>query len=130
MNIKTVVLSGAEIKVDGLDGQNTVIRNLGSSAVYASVSPGIEADADGVAEIPAGGGVVLYDTHGTVYLFGTGKVQLTGSDYSIVNFKVPSSTSDGDGSGGGDGEALVGDVVSFAGIALDESFCFFEEESV
>ncbi len=122
-SIKTVKLSGEEIKVEGLDGQNTVIRNLGSSAVYASGSPGIAADADGVAEITAGEGVVLYDTRGTVYLSGTGKVQLTGSDYSTVNFKVPSSA---DGGGG----AFVGDTVSFAGIASDDSFCFFEEESV
>ena len=109
--IKTISLSGAEIKVEGLGGQNTVIRNLGSSAVYASVSPGVMADADGVAEISAGGGVVLYGTHGTVYLSGSGKVQLTGTDYADLNCVPTAAASSGGasegGSGGGSGDGYV-----------------------
>ncbi len=96
-NIKTVTLNGAETKVEGLSGQNTIIINKGSSAVYASNAPGIVPEADGVIEIPAGGGVNLYGTNGTVYLLGDGKVQLTGTDYSTVNFKLPSASTGGGG---------------------------------
>lgn len=65
-NIKTVNLTGSEIKIDGLPGQNTIIRNLGSSTVYAGLTSGIVPDADGVAELPSGGVINLYGTHGTV----------------------------------------------------------------
>lgn len=101
INIKTVILSGTEVKVDGLAGQNTVIKNLGSSAVYASVSPGISPGADGVAEISAGGVENLYGTNGTVHLLGSGRVQLTGTDYSDMNC-VPAVASSGGSSGGGE----------------------------
>lgn len=100
-SIKTVTLSGAEVKVGRLTGQNTIVQNLGSTPIYASSTAHIVPDADGVAEIPAGGGVVLYDTHGTIYLFGTGRAQLTGTDYSTANFKVPSSPGGGGGGAGG-----------------------------
>lgn len=85
-NIKTVILSGTEIKIDGLAGQNTVIKNLGKSAIYASASPGITEGADGVVEISADGVENLYGTNGTVYLLGSGKVQLTGTDYADLNY--------------------------------------------
>lgn len=98
--IKTVTLNGGEVKAEGLGGQNTIVQNLGGSAVYASASPGIEAGADGVAEIPAGGGINLYGTNGTVYLLGSGRVQLTGTDYSDLNC-VPMAASNGGSSGGG-----------------------------
>ncbi len=100
-NIKTVTLNGSETKVDGLCGQNTIIINKGSSAVYASNAPGIVSEADGVIEIPAGGRDGLYGTHGTVYLSGTGKVELRGTDYSELGGGSLSAGS-GDGSGGGD----------------------------
>lgn len=116
-NIKTVTLSGTEIKVEGMGGQNTIVRNLGDAAIYASVSPGVTADADGVAEIPAGGGVVLYDTRGVVYLSGKGKAQLTGTDYNVVNFKVPSSS----GGGGESGKFY------FDFICSDDGVCEFME---
>lgn len=106
--IKTISLSGAEVKVEGLDGQNTVIRNLGSSAVYASVSPGIVADADEVAVISAGVAINLYGTNGTVYLYGNGKVQLTGTDYADLNCVPAAAVSSGGASeGGGSGDGYV-----------------------
>lgn len=118
-NIKTVTLDGIELKVGGLDGQNAIVRNLGDAAIYASVSPGVTADADGVAEIPAGGGVVLYDTRGAVYLSGKGKAQLTGTDYNVVNFKVPSSS---DGGGG-----VITQNVLTTGLYSDDGVCEFME---
>lgn len=124
MNIKTVTLDGSEVKVEGLGGQNTIVQNLGGSAVYASASPGVEAGADGVAEISAGGGINLYGTNGTVYLLGSGKVQLVGTDYSTVNFKLPSSAS-----GGGGGHLCSFDIF-VRGMVSDDGLCFLEEERV
>lgn len=95
-DFKTVVLSGEELKVDKLGGKNTVIVNFGSAELYASAYPGIVPDGDSVAAIPAGGAVNLRDTYGTVYLLGTGKVQLMGTDYKTVNVGLTVG-----GSGGG-----------------------------
>lgn len=78
--IKTVTLTGSELKVEGLNGFNTFVQNLGRSVIYASKYPGISAGADNVAEIPAGGGKLISTTNGTVYLLGTGKAELTGLD--------------------------------------------------
>lgn len=100
-NIKTVTLNGSETKVDGLSGQNTIIINKSSGAVYASNSPGIVPEADGVIEIPAGGRDGLYGTHGTLYLSGSGKVELRGTDYSELG-GGSLSTGTGGSSGGGD----------------------------
>lgn len=97
-DIKTVILDGTEIKVEGLRGQNTAIVNQGSSTVYVSVNSGIEPDKDNVAAILAGGAMNLYDTHGTIYLFGMGKVQLRGTDYNVLPV---SATVSGNGGGGG-----------------------------
>lgn len=106
-NIKTVILSGTEVKVEGLAGQNTIIQNLGGSAVYARDSPGIEAGADGVLEIPAGGAANLYGTNGTVYLIGHGKVQLTGTDYADINCVSAAAGASGGGSSGGSDNGYV-----------------------
>ena len=96
-NIKTVNLSGSEVEVSVLGGQNTIIKNLGTATIYASAEPSIEPDADGVISIPSGGGENLYGTNGTVYLLGSGKAQLMGTNLSIVNFKQPSSSESGGG---------------------------------
>ncbi len=97
-DIKTVTLDGSEYKVEGLNGQNTEIINKSSGAVYASKSPGVVPEEDGVIEIAANTRDGLHGTNGTLYLLGTGKVELRGTDYS-VNFRQPSSSTDG---GGGD----------------------------
>ncbi len=89
--IKTVELTGSELEVKNLGGFNTVVHNLSADAVYASKYPGVTAGADNVAEIPAGAAKLISTTNGTVYLFGTGRVELTGQDHDSVNFSVPSS---------------------------------------
>lgn len=50
--IKTVNLSGRETRVEGLDGFNTIVHNLGEDVIYASKNPNIAPEADNVAEIP------------------------------------------------------------------------------
>lgn len=83
--IKTVTLDGTESRVDGLGGQNAVILNLGGTDLYASAYPGIVPDGANVAAILPGSAVTLGDTRGTVYLLGTGKAQLEGTEYGTVN---------------------------------------------
>lgn len=78
--IKTVTLTGSELKVEGLGGFNTFVQNLSASAMYASKYPGVSAGGDNVAEIPARSGKLISTTNGTVYLLGTGKAELTGLD--------------------------------------------------
>ncbi len=87
MATKTIMLTGAEVEVTGLDGTNVHIRNDGTSTVYAAKSAGIIADADGVLSIPAGCSAVIYSIRGTVHLLGTGIIQLVSSDYAESPFK-------------------------------------------
>ena len=99
MTSKTIALSGAEIRADYSGGCNAWLRNDSADTIYASAAANITAGADGVVSIPAGQSAPLYGANGTVYLLGTGSVQLIGSDYSTNPFKT--STSSG-GSGGVD----------------------------
>lgn len=114
ISIKTMTLSGSEIKTEDLAGQNTIVQNLGRSTVYASTAAGVSAGADGVIEIPAGGAVNVYGTHGTIYLKGTGRVQLTGTDYAELNCVSAVSASGGSSGGGdssGEGSGLTKDDI-------------------
>ena len=87
MTSKTIALSGAELRVNYSGGTNAWLRNDGTATVYASGAPGITAGADGTVSIPAGQSVGVYGANGTVYLKGTGSVQLIGSDYSTNPFR-------------------------------------------
>ncbi len=88
--IKPVMLSGTELKVEGLGGKNAVIVNFGSADLYASARPNIIPDGEGVAAISAGTAINLPDVNGTVYLLGNGRVQLEGTDYGTVNISMSS----------------------------------------
>ena len=87
MTSKTISLAGEEIKVEYSGGANAWLRNDGTAAVYASGTPGISAGADGVVSITVSGSAPVYGANGTVYLLGTGSVQLIGSDYSTNPFR-------------------------------------------
>ena len=89
MTSKTIALSGAEIRADYSGGTNAWLRNDGTTVVYA-------AGADGVVSIPAGQAAAIYGACGSVYLLGTGSVQLVGSDYTACPFKT-SAQSGGSG---------------------------------
>ena len=97
MTSKTIVLTGEEIRADYSGGTNAWLRNDGTATVYASTAPGVTANADGVVSIPAGQAVRIDGACRTVYLLGTGSVQLVGSDYTACPFKT--STSAGGESG-------------------------------
>ena len=96
MTSKTIVLTGEEIRADYSGGTNAWLRNDGATTVYASAAPGVTAGADGTVSIPAGQAAAIYGTCGTVYLLGTGSVQLVGSDYTACPFKT-SAQSGGSG---------------------------------
>ena len=96
MTSKTIVLTGEEIRADYSGGMNAWLRNDGTTTVYASAAPGVTAGADGVVSIPAGQAAAIYGACGTVYLLGTGSVQLVGSDYTACPFKM-SAQSGGSG---------------------------------
>ena len=88
MTSKTIALTGAEIRADYSGGTNAWLRNDGTTTVYASAEAGISAGADGVVSIPAGQAAAIYGACGSVYLLGTGSVQLVGSDYTACPFKT------------------------------------------
>ena len=92
MTSKTIVLTGEEIRADYSGGTNAWLRNDGTATVYASAAPGVTAGADGVVSIPAGQAVRIDGACRTVYLLGTGSIQLVGSDYTACPFKVSTST--------------------------------------
>ena len=87
MTSKTIVLTGEEIRADYSGGTNAWLRNDGTATVYASTAPAVTPGADGTVSIPAGQSVGVYGANGTVYLKGTGSVQLIGSDYSTNPFR-------------------------------------------
>ena len=88
MTSKTITLTGAEIRADYSGGTNVWLRNDSTAVVYASAEAGISAGADGVVSIPAGQAMRIDGACGTVYLLGTGSVQLVGSDYTACPFKT------------------------------------------
>ena len=96
MTSKTIVLTGEEIRADYSGGTNAWLRNDGTATVYASTAPGVTAGADGVVSIPAGQAVRIDGACRTVYLLGTGSIQLVGSDYTACPFKT-SALSGGSG---------------------------------
>ena len=96
MTAKTITLTGAEIRAGYSGGSNAWLRNDGADVIYAAAVPGITAGSDGVVSIPAGQSAPVYGAYGTVYLLGTGSVQLIGSDYSTNPFKT-SAQSGGSG---------------------------------
>ena len=95
MDTKTIALTGTEVKAE-FSGGNAWLRNDSTDTVYAGRSAGITAGADGVVAVPAGQSAPVYGANGTVYLLGTGSVQLIGSDYSTNPFKT-SAQSGGSG---------------------------------
>ena len=96
MTSKTITLTGAETRAVYLGGSNAWLRNDGTDVIYAAAVPGITAGADGVVSIPAGQAAAIYGACGSVYLLGTGSVQLVGSDYTACPFKT-SAQSGGSG---------------------------------
>lgn len=122
--IKTINLTGSEVKVTELGGDNTEIFNNGSGVIYASKLPNITAGGDEVIAIPAGAIDGLYGTHGTVYLLGTGSVELRGVDHKIANVRGATVINENGGVTEADVEkkcdAILDDAKSYADEKDDE----------
>lgn len=88
MTIKTIVMTGTEIAVTGLDGAHVHIRNDGADTIYAAKVSGIIAGASGTLSIPAGQAGTIRGIAGTVYLLGTGSVTVFSDDYATSPFKT------------------------------------------
>ncbi|MBP1560359.1 MAG: hypothetical protein J6C96_03840 [Oscillospiraceae bacterium] len=90
-NVTTITLTGEEVPVKFSAGYPFYwVNNLGDSEVYASSSPNITADADGVCAVPSGGSVRLGagSPANTIYLQGTGRVQIYASGNAHCPFKM------------------------------------------
>ena len=120
--IKTIDLLGSEACVDGLGGQNVAVKNLGAGTLYASAFPNITAGADNVVEIPAGGGEIVLDARGKVYLLGVGKVQLTGTDYATPPFTATASSGGSGGGGTGDVSKEYVDAQDTTNLAIAKAY--------
>lgn len=90
--IKTINLTNTETKITELGGDNTEIINNSSGIVYASKMPNITVGGDDVIAIPAGSIDGLYGTHGTVYILGSGSVELRGVDHHIAKARGQAAT--------------------------------------
>lgn len=100
--VKTVVLTGNWTKIDGLLGNNAIVKNLSAQTAYASIFEGRDAGDDDVVEIPPDGGEVLLSAYGKIYIKGIGKVQVTGTNSDTINFSVASTAMSGGGGGTSD----------------------------
>lgn len=96
--VKTIILDGSKTKIDNLGDRNTLIVNNSSGTVYASATPNVEPFADNVITIKAGQRDIIPETYGTVYLLGSGSVELRGVRY--VNFNQPASQNENSSSDG------------------------------
>ena len=112
MNIKTINLTGSEVDVK-VGGGNSEIKNNGTETIYASAASGIVAGADGVVSIPAGASVTVTDTRGTVYILGTGSVEVVGKDWVAPVFKNAATS----GGGGTEDEVARNAISAHAGNA-------------
>lgn len=121
--IKTTILSGTEQKVE-FSGNHTHywVQNLSDSDVFASLSSGITEGADNVLTIPAGGVSYVRDDKGasSVYLLGTGKVQIYGKSNEFCPFKSASGGGDIDTTATGNPVEMNGlqEGIPFSGITV------------
>ena len=97
MNIKNITLNGEITAVTGIRGNYCCVYNRSADTVYAANKPDVAAQAEDVLPVDVGVSALITVKEGRVWLLGTGKVTLIGSDKPI-NFIKPSA---GNGTSGG-----------------------------
>lgn len=116
--VKTIELTGTETAVTFPESHPYYwVINLGNSDLYASASPDIVPDADGVYVIPAGGRERITPESGnTIYVYGTGKAMIRGeNDRDCPSFKpVPKG---GESSGGNNSYMLS--LIQYSMVSAD-----------
>lgn len=93
-NVKTVKLTGEEVAVTFEDScPYYMIFNMGDSEIYASGNPDIVPYADGVYAVPAGVEIRISPERSgdTVYLFGSGTVQVRAETIAVQTSFKPSA---------------------------------------
>lgn len=121
--VTTITLNGTENKVTfESDYPYFYVTNFSSSDVYASFESGSTADVDGVYTIPAGSTRPLKsDNTDTLYITGSGKVQIEATRVPILGFKYGQK-------GGESGETIVMGCTEFWGISADINIGSIETE--
>ena len=92
MAIKNPILTGDEMAVN-ISGQYAAVRNDGTDIIYVSANPNIVPGADGIMSIPAGASAVISLISNIVYLFGSGKATVVGTDSASNPFKTSTTSS-------------------------------------
>lgn len=102
-NVATIILAGNEIKVEfGRGHPYYQIINKGDTDIYASMSPNITPESDGVYTVSAGCSEIIGEGYpfAAFYLLGTGKAYIRGKQNAMpASFKLRGKG--GDPSGGG-----------------------------
>lgn len=83
----SITFTDGEQKLE-FNGANAWLRNDGTSTIYASRDAGVTIGGNNVVSIPAGCSAPVFGANGTVYLLGSGMVQLIGNDYSTNPFNT------------------------------------------
>ena len=119
-NIGTVTLTGTAEKVTLPASYGWVwVKNMSEGDIFAGLSEDISEGADGVMVIPSGEcGRIQADGFSSVYLLGSGNVQIVGQNYADCPFKAAAK---GGGSGGsGGGMELIGSYAfTYSGTVTD-----------
>ena len=102
-NIGTVTLTGAAEKITLPAVYGWVwVKNMSEGDIFAGLSEDISEGADGVMVIPSGEcGRIQTDGFLSVYLLGSGNVQIVGQNYADCPFKASAKGGGSGGSGGG-----------------------------
>ena len=121
-NIGTVTLTGAAEKVTLPAVYGWVwVKNMSEGDIFAGLSEDISEGADGVMTIPAGEcGRIQADGFNSVYLLGSGNVQIVGQNYADCPFK----------SGGKGGELPVASTDTLGGVMVDGTSIIADEQGV
>lgn len=109
--IKTITLTGTEQEVAIDSSTYCWVQNLGGANLLISLSSGIVDGADNVLTIPSGGAGYVRDDKGVkkLYILGTGKAQVYGTNNAFCPFKVGSK-------GGGN---VTGDYLPVSGGTME-----------
>ena len=121
-NIGTVTLTGTAEKVTLPASYGWVwVKNMSEGDIFAGLSEDISEGADGVMVIPSGEcGRIQADGFSSVYLLGTGNVQIVGQNYADCPFKA----------GGKGGELPVASTDVLGAVMVDGTSITANEQGV
>ena len=121
-NVGTVTLTGAAEKVTLPAAYGWVwVKNMSEGDIFAGLSEDISEGADGVMVIPSGEcGRIQTDGFFSVYLLGSGNVQIVGQNYADCPFKA----------GAKGGELPVASTDTLGGVMVDGTSITADEQGV